>query len=97
MISEKIKSSRVLRLVCVLVMVIPLLGNFPQGEPGTWAGEISYPDQSIGENSELDIPVLTSVDPDNPGFYTPSKGKWFIKHDQVDGWSNYSAIKFGGA
>jgi len=35
-------------------------------------------------------------DEDNPGFYKPSGLKWYLKNDQVDGWSNYTSFKFGG-
>jgi len=35
-------------------------------------------------------------DEDNPGFYKPSGLKWYLKNDQVSGWTNYTSFKFGG-
>jgi len=33
---------------------------------------------------------------DNPGFYKPSGLKWYLKYDQIGGWTNYVSFKFGG-
>jgi hypothetical protein len=66
---------------------------------GTWQGDVTV---DLGPyQADLTDSVSFNVDPippdpDNVGFYVPSKYRWYFKNNQTDGWGGVTSFGWGG-
>jgi len=97
---ERIDRKYIIQIPITMILILTTV-IFPSAQLVTAAGGddiLNVSDLSITNDSKnsIDKGGCWRFYNDNAGFYIPSSGKWYLKHNKADGWDNVWNINFSG-